>query len=240
MRGACDAALGHAEQQAHVLLAQLRFVEDVDLHGRARKQVPRAIGEHGRRQDVGRLVGDGTRDVGGLAEHRPERHRVGQGLCASVGDDDGRRMQIGELAVACLVRVDVEGRERQALGEGPDRGFALQRTMRHDRHAALPPRASGQARSGAQATSDVGRDARGRPTAEQQHPPGRHPAGRSQCCSYGSPFSSCVPRNATIPCVTSSGRSREVGSVSAKTGITNTSASTLAVGPTTRRSVGVV
>ena len=34
------AALGHAEQQAHVLLAQLRLVEDVDLHGRAREQRP--------------------------------------------------------------------------------------------------------------------------------------------------------------------------------------------------------
>ena len=84
-----DAALGHADQQAHVLLAQLGLVEHVDLHGRAREQRLRAIGEHGRREDVGRLVGHGARDVDGLAQHRSERHRVSQRLRSSRRDDDG-------------------------------------------------------------------------------------------------------------------------------------------------------
>ena len=159
-----------------------------------------------------------------------------------VGDDDGRlnagRRACGRVVLyastwkAARVRPSARARTVASSCSGPCATIATR---------PCPRVRVGQASSGSQPTRDVGGGARGRPTAEQQHPPGRHPV-RAQpmlLVGFALQFLRAAQRDHSL---------RHVvwkiegwwGPCRQRRGSPDTSASTLAVGPTTRRSVGVV
>ncbi len=83
------AAAGDAEQQAHPEPRNLFLVQDFDVKPRLAADGRATFGEHGRRQNVCRLVAQVAREVARFAEHPAALHRrFERGIMPLAGDDE--------------------------------------------------------------------------------------------------------------------------------------------------------
>ena len=148
------AAAGNTEQQAHAQPFDLVFVEDFDLEPGVARDGRAALGKHGRRQDIRRLVAEIARHVGRFAEDAPAFDSLLEGRRRRLRGASNHEHLFRRCAapVLTLVAIAAERREGQPFGDGLYTFERIERQALHEGDSRDVTLACRQCRGGRQAT----------------------------------------------------------------------------------------